>query len=406
MQYTESSGNCQWTYAQSGSVWIATQVSFSLTESNVSVTRTLQFSNVHWTDNAANDSARAQKGSTAVAPPSPTTSTPATLTAPSSSNCPPYLSNLSGTQNVVFQHGFFSSGCTWSRMIPWLNQQFLWGTELVPSLNSIDNLTNQGNALVSDINSAGGTGYILLGHSQGGLISRYAAQHFENQNPPPNPPVVAGVLSLDTPHQGAPLAALAQGEFQNVFLGDMVNVWGDVGCSTPYDNVLCYLVALQYSALSEQLINIGALTDLVPGSAFLTNLNSQPENFQKAAIIGNTPLRWIEVRVAAEFLKCNPEDSCGERNVASIYGIVYDTVQVSWDVAELVCIATDDPTACAVADYLLPVWVDMDIADLDYNILSADLADEDGIVPSSSQTYPSSVAIQYPVTHADSHMGA
>src|SRR5258708_10348909 len=170
-------------------------------------------------------------------------------------------------------------------MEPWLNQHFRFGIELAPSLNSLDNLTNQGTALINDINSAGGTGYILIGHSQGGLISRYAAQYFQQNKPG----TTMGVLTLDTPHQAAPLAALAQGTIQNVLLRDMLNIFGDVGCSSPFDNILCYLVALQYSGVCEQLINIGALTDLVPGSAFLTNLNSQAENFRKAAVVGNTP---------------------------------------------------------------------------------------------------------------------
>ena len=399
-----SSGTVGWNYVQSGSLWIATHASLSVSRPNYNATRTLQFSNVNWNANATNDAARASKGSTAVSPPAATTATPAALTASSSSNCVPFETNQGGAQNVVFQHGFFSSGCTWWRMEPWLNQHFRFGIELAPSLNSLDNLTNQGTALINDINSAGGTGYILIGHSQGGLISRYAAQYFQQNKPG----TTMGVLTLDTPHQGAPLAALAQGTIQNVLLGDMLNIFGDVGCSSPFDNILCYLVALQYSGVSEQLINIGALTDLVPGSAFLTNLNSQAENFRKAAVVGNTPRRWIEVRVADEFIfkGCNPEDGCGERNVVFIYGIIYDIVQISWDIAEFDCILTDDPYACAVADFLLPIWVDMDIADLDYNVLAAGGSPEDGIVPSSSQNYPSGSAVQYPISNADSHMGA
>jgi pimeloyl-ACP methyl ester carboxylesterase len=403
-QSGQSSRNTQWSYAQSGSVWVANQVTLSLTRSNLSATRTLQFSNVHWSDNSANDTARANQGSTATNPPPTNTSTPASLSGSSSSNCPPYQTNQGGTQNVVFQHGFFSSGCTWWRMEPWLNQYFRWGIELTPSLNSVDNLTNQGNALVSDINSAGGNNNILIGHSQGGLIARYAAQYYQSINSP----TTAGVVTLYTPHQGVPLAALAQGEIQNVLLGDMVAVWDDVGCGTPDDNLLCYLVSLQYSGISAQLINIGSLTDLVPGSAFLTNLNSNSENFQRAAVIGNTDRRWIEVRITDDFIfrGCNPEDSCGERNVAFIYGIIYDVVQVSWDIAEFDCLLNQDPYACAVADYLLPIWVDMDIADLDYNVLAAGGNPEDGFVPTSSQNYPSSSAKQYPIAHADSHAGA
>ncbi len=403
---SQTSDTAQWTYAPSGNVWVATQVVTSLAWPNSSATHTLQFSNLQWSDNATNDAARANNGSTAINPPPPTTSTPAAMTASSSSNCPPYLSNQGVAQNVVFQHGILSNGCTWWRMVPWLNQYFRFGNELVPSLNSLDNLTNQGNALISDINSSKATGYILIGHSQGGLISRYAAQQYQGQSPQPPLPIVSGVVTLDTPHEGAPVAGVPQGLLQTVLLGDMANVWGDVGCTTAYDNILCFLTDLQYSGMSAQLINIGALTDLVPGSAFLNNLNSQSENFKKAAVIGNTNRRWIEVRVAANLLGCNPEDACGERNVASIYGIVNDSLDVSYTIAQLVCWFTGDQTACDIADYLLRIILDMNLADFDYNYLVAGLAPEDGIVPSSSQNYPSSSAVQYPIGGADSHLGA
>lgn len=152
----QPSDTTQWTYAPSGNVYVATQVTFSLNRPNLTATHTLQFSNLHWYQNSTNDTARANQGSTAVSPPSPTTSTPAAVTESSSSDCVPYQSNLGGTQNVVFQHGIFSDRCTWRRMVPWLNQNFRWGIELAPSLDSFDNLTNQGNVLVSNISAAGG----------------------------------------------------------------------------------------------------------------------------------------------------------------------------------------------------------------------------------------------------------
>src|SRR5207248_659537 len=175
-----------------------------------------------------------------------------------------------------------------------------------------------------------------------------------------------------------------------------------------YDTFLCYLVALQYTGISQQLINIGSLTDLVPGSTFLTNLNSQTENFHEGAIVSNTNRRWIEIRVLDDLIAkgCNPDDRCGERNVAFIYGIIYDIVQVTWLVFELDCIFNQDLNACKDADVFLRIWLDLDVADLDYNILAAGGNPQDGIVPSSSQNYPSNSAVQYPISHADSHMGA
>lgn len=220
--------------------------------------------------------------------------------------------------------------------------------------------------------------------------------------------MVKGVLTLNTPHRGAPIAAVAQGLFNEILLGDMVTLWDYVGCNSVFDNWLCYLIALQYSGMASQLIDIGALSDLVPGSAFLTNLNSQPESFLRGAVVSNTPRRWIEVRVAGNLILrgCNPEDWCGERNLARVYGTIHNIVVAPWLIAKFVCILTGNPYPCAIADYLLPIWVRMNVADLDYNIITAGLAPQDGLVPSDSQNYPSSSALQYPINRADSHLGA
>jgi triacylglycerol esterase/lipase EstA (alpha/beta hydrolase family) len=83
---------------------------------------------------------------------------------------------LGGPQNVVFQHGLLSGPSTWARMTTWLNQDFTFGNEILPKMDSTEGLAKQGQTLVGDINQVGGSGYILIGHSQGGLISRYAAQ--------------------------------------------------------------------------------------------------------------------------------------------------------------------------------------------------------------------------------------
>ncbi len=71
------------------------------------------------------------------------------------------------------------------------------GTEIIPSLSSNSALdSSQGTALINEIKSVGGSNYILLGHSQGGLVSRVAAQYFQNN--PPN--LTEGVVTVDTPH--------------------------------------------------------------------------------------------------------------------------------------------------------------------------------------------------------------
>jgi YD repeat-containing protein len=404
------SGTTQWTYAPSGNVYVATQLTLQMNKPDLVATRTLQFTNLQWYQNAAKDAERANRGSTAIPPPPPSTSTPMAVAESPSSDCVPYLSNLGGTQNVAFVHGFMSDRCTWRRMVPWLNQDFRWGIELAPNLSSLDDLADQGNELISHISLIGGSNYLLIGHSAGGLVSRYAAQHFWNQGPFANPPVVRGVLTLNTPHRGAPFAAIGQGAL-NVLLEDMLGPWRAARCNLPFNNVLCYLIVFQieglYSPLS-QILNIGALNDLIPTSSFLYQLNSQPEDFFRAAVIGNTPRRWIEIRVASNWFLgcCNPEDACGERNLVRIYGVIHNSIVASWLLAQFFCWFTPFQIACDIADHLLDIWTRMDLVDLEWNILAAWMAEHDGLVPVSSQHYPAADALQYVINRADSHGGA
>jgi pimeloyl-ACP methyl ester carboxylesterase len=140
----------------------------------------------------------------------------------------------SGAQNVVFQHGFISSGKTWDRMRGWLNPLFEFGRETVPSLPSTDRLASQGTDLVNLLSGAQNDS-VLIGHSNGGLISRDVAQR--------RPDLATGVLTMDTPHQGVLLdltgrAALAGG------LSEGINSLASLaGCTSPGDNAACALAA-------------------------------------------------------------------------------------------------------------------------------------------------------------------
>lgn len=442
----------QWTYAVSGNQYVATQVTYSLNLSGAStaLTPTLQFSNIQWNDNPANDTARTNLGFTATSPPTATSATPS-LAQQSDSGCPAASSNLGGTQNVVFQYGLFSSGCSWKRMIGsdpgWLNQYFIWGNELAPNhglLSTLDAIESQGGTLVNDIQTAINAGgpaanghYILIGQSQGGLVSRYAAQSFQSQYGVNNP-YVKGVVAMDTPNQGAPLADWAQiGAMQG--LAAIENKLFDyVGCNTIYDNGFCFLLGVveaSMTATAGYLYGASSAIELEPGSSFVTNLNNFPENFPKAAVIGHAHRIWVEARVADSFAcglpyvqlqNCYPEQAYGERNFAAAYGYAFDAAFGTWIVSTIICDWTGDPLACDIADFTLPIWTTMLYIDVGWNFittvtpqqslvgyLSPFWNDEDGVVPSSSQTYPSTpcpgggcpTAIQYAVNPSDSHMG-
>lgn len=422
---TTASGGAEWTFAQSGSNWVAKQVVLTPAISGGTSSRTVQFANLSWYDNAANDSARASKGYTASPPPTSPASMPSvTIGTPSGSTT---VSQFGGPQNVVFMHGMFSSGITWARMENWANQDFRFGTEITPSFTASNSLSSQGTALVNAINSAGGSNYILIGHSQGGLISRYAAQQYQIANS--RQTTVAGVVTLDTPHEGADLiinAPIISPDF--ALLG--IALWDWTGCYTPFDNFVCLLSFLTKWGGVGFGAAVGVLpalkpdmADLTPGSAFLTQLNGYSETFKRAAVVGNTPQRWNESRVMWDFLApyifppdpCDPnyypESGCGERTVAAAVGVTYDVVEalLFFSIFEQIFCMVREEEYCTddystYIEYFAGILVGMDGIDALWNLIVSGYNGSDGIVQSASQNYPSISAIQYPINGADSHL--
>lgn len=415
--------NSTWTYYLSNGYWIAAEMDSSPKIKNGTASQTIQYANVTWFDNASNDSARAAKGFTAQ-PPWGTTSTGPNGFSSTSSNSSTIVSQLGGSQNVVLQHGIFSSASTWTRMTNWLNQDFLFGTEIVPSLNSTDSLANQCTALENEINSVGGNGYLLIGHSQGGLISRCAAQHYQSLGITPSP--TKGVATVDTPHQGADLDLNGQIEVAEL-IGELdLQLFSDLGCdpNNPFTDPGCFLsyIALGGSGLMGDYAlwtNAPATLDLVPGSNFLQQLNNpgQPENFLRAGIVSLTRERWSVARVADEVYQsaigsnCNPDDWCGERSLALAVTVFYDVLKFFYYFSEFECYVNGDDNACTDAETIAQVLYDMDAVDGTWNALVDPFqSGSDGIVQASSEYYPtnnsSTAATQYIIHGADSHLGS
>jgi triacylglycerol esterase/lipase EstA (alpha/beta hydrolase family) len=404
-----------WTYVPSGSNWVAQQLVITPVISSGNTSRTIQFANLGWYDNATNDAARAAKGYTGILPPNPVTTNPSGITVNTPGNGSTTVTNLGGPQNVSFMHGFKSSSSTWTRMTNWLNQDFRFGEEVVPTFSWSDHLNTQGGELVNEINSVGGSNYILIGHSQGGLVSRSAAQQYQTANNKQT--TVTGVVTLDSPNTGAPIAVtggptiLAGLEFLGAWL------WDVTGCNTANDNFVCYMAALVFfggPVVADVWYSTNPdMQDMIPNSTFLNGLNAYAESFKRAGIVSYTPLRWDETRILdnALFLGtvgCYPETGCGERDIAAITDGVYNEVVGLF----VFCIFEEifDPDNAdywaSEAFYFLEILVGMDVVDGFWNIIVSGLQPSDGLVPTSSQSYPSSSAVQYPIYGADSHTGA
>lgn len=407
-----ATGTVTSTFQSSGGVWVPSQVAVSLQEANGSGNFVTNLTNVVTNDNSTNDAARAGQTSTSASIPAQVTTAPSGVSQPSSSSSCPGQSGAG--QNIVFQHGIASSCSTWPRMVNWLNQDFFFGTEVAPSLSSLDALSNQSAALVQQIQSAGGSNYILLGHSQGGLVSRSAAQYFQANSPS----TIQGVITLDSPNTGA---LIAQHGYQYLFQGVQSlsqKLWDDTGCLSASDNFGCFLAALVFD-LAPDLAVFGVATaapatfDNVPGSPFLVNLNSQTENFVRVGVIGNSQQRWLIARLLADALNGQPDGTFGGRAVVVYIEIFYDLVLfdqiIALDNSFYDCGPYGNPDDCAFdlaeIDFDTAILRDMNRVNSFWNNLVANPGDgSDGFVQSSSQNY--SGAVNYPIANADSHVGA
>jgi hypothetical protein len=108
-------------------------------------------------------------------------------------------------QALVLVHGVKSDENTWfPRMEPWLTgspSPYAFKKILVPTLQWRQNIEQQAADLEGRA-SVVGANALFIGHSMGGLVSRKAGQ----ANPTYPGSLVKGVVTIDSPHQGAIIA--------------------------------------------------------------------------------------------------------------------------------------------------------------------------------------------------------
>jgi hypothetical protein len=443
------------TFSRSSEGWVLAQIAFSHLVPNGSMSSVTSFSNMLWHQNVANDAARkaTRVGSSTLMRRASSANTPRVARtkrrAKAPASCTTTVTHLGGSQNVVFQHGLEGSSCSWNdstySMTAALNGALSFGTEIVPTITSTEALATQTSSLVSQLQTTGGSHYVLIGHSQGGLISRSAAQYFQSNSPS----TVSGVITVDTPNMGAPLiengigAASQLGNYLNFIVDDIDSAiycydeFGDygpyctVGCGDPNGGaLLCGLLlagtgddniindAIDAAGIYVLNTAIPATIDLEPGSAFLNTLNSYPENFIRVGIVSDSS------DIYGPFL---PEQMGGDLVGGAAFG--EDTV-VALQAADLALNAGIDYLLADEDDYDCEDYPDQEECVNDdayiyaYETIDNDLfvPDEywdplplpneccdfsDGIVNGQSQYYPpqSNVA-QYVILGADTHLAS
>jgi pimeloyl-ACP methyl ester carboxylesterase len=307
---------------------------------------------------------------------------------------PPYTGPR---QNVVFQHGGFSDQGTWWRMDPWLSSDFHLGTKVRISTNSRDRIANQGEHLLSAVQSSGANSFAFIGHSNGGLVSRYAAQR--------RPDLTQGVITISSPHGGVHLARQTRSALQSYFASLITSVWG--GCSSPQQDAACYIADLLARIAVGTVIDwardasVPMIQDIVPGSAFLAQLNSQPESFLRVSVEDYSRQRWLFMRMAGD-AACTPESNCGGRRAVRYTQRAYNGFTLCWIIASLT-------GYFQIAYWCSSIAGAMDRVDGGYRRIVSGFqtpqADgSDGVVRNKAQRYPNASFI-LPINNADSHVG-
>ncbi len=394
-------GSTLWTCQQEQDYWKLVALGYTLSMDNIEASGFLQISNINWHRNSTADAARESQGSTIQSPPADWTWEPTTPELFSPDNSIARIDpecQFSGTgQNMVFQHGSFSSCSTWNRMHPWLGDKFQFGNVFIPSLSSTDRLPHQAGDLINLVAASGKNYFLVVGHSQGGLIARDVAQQ--------RPDLFGrGVITVNTPNSGALLAKTSR-EKAAEGLADVINSLARrAGCTSASTNVGC-LIAFLVARLSFPMVNfafdelIPASGDLVPDNPYLLGLNLNSESFTRVGVVGLANKRWVLMRLGGDAF-CNPESSCGGRRIVSITSFAYGAFRT----CEVLALIFGD---IHLAIFCARVADGMDAIDGFWNRLTTTRLDgKDGIVQASAQFYLGLIGGDRVVLNADSHVGA
>lgn len=118
-----------------------------------------------------------------------------------------------GASRIALAHGALSSGGVWNTLLPGLQSDHPSISIVAPSIAQTGSLTSQASSLQGFLL---GSANVLVGHSNGGLLARKVRTVA--------PSSVKGIVTLDSPNGGMPLANRAQhaaGEV--IFISSAVN---------------------------------------------------------------------------------------------------------------------------------------------------------------------------------------
>ena len=320
--------------------------------------------------------------------------------------------NPTGNVNLLYQHGFWSGGQTWCPGSYYQRLHFTVGNELRFTTASGQYYEAQagqlGDSLTKYAPSFPGP-YVLIGHSNGGLVSRFTAQNLNG-----DPSLIRGVMSVSSPHGGLPLANLRG--FQ-VAAAVAIPTAAYIGCSfvaslacTSMAAMAGYGVGSIAGILAPMLIESGnpVLSEMTPDAPFHPYINGRGNPTTVAGIRNTAWDRWTLVRLFGDKVHCNGVIiDCGDgggRNFVHSADIAYHVTLDCAIVGGLLAIVWH-PSATA-AFTCGSIAAGMRAIDNQYHAISVGNARGDGVVPEWSQYFPGTSANrQYWADDSDSHLG-
>jgi pimeloyl-ACP methyl ester carboxylesterase len=208
---------------------------------------------------------------------------------------------LPNSTPMVFQHGYMDNASVWTEMRDTVKRQ-LSINDRAFSVAAEGDLSAAGERLRQATRNIFFTPTVFVGHSAGGLLARYVAEV--------DPSLVAGVVTIGTPHKGAYIAdraPLVSGFFGSLLASAFLGNPCSSGEFTAY-GLTCSNLATISTGVAGFLAGYklsGALTgdsrDLKRGSAFVRNRKLYTENFPRVGITHRVDQRWAVVRMLYEY---------------------------------------------------------------------------------------------------------
>lgn len=301
---------------------------------------------------------------------------------------------------VVFLHGLASSPDAWHGASSRLGQRLAIAPHR-PALDWRESYARQADALGA-FASLPAQRTIAVGHSNGGVVAREWSRRR----------ALAGVVTVGTPHAGAPLVTrfnewAAFASATSSYVGMVGHAFSRPSNTSWVMHNLSSLLGWAVAYGRSAVLDLGAtlaidwrfpvMTEMRPGSAYLTGLNASANLTREASAV---PRRVGIVSVANNYYWAGPMRAVAPEAADAVATALYSTIAGIdfWAVWILANSTHGDPAAIQQAQSLFSLAGHLASIDPIYCAMVSSVSlnqcvPNDGVVPHTSQRYPNALNI-------------